>query len=236
MIYLFLLSLFLFSSSIGYSQTPPTCPTVNTTPSFQQGGTVFGRTGPQWNQYLGSKADANNGILCNPTFGPNANFYTPNIIGNANFANSGTGTNASSPVNPGDLTNKQYVDSKAVGLTPQLAVKWETGGNPLSNSPTYSNGNAGVGATLKSTTSGALVINGNATSLNDRILVKDEPNQTWNGVYSQTQVGSPSQPYILTRVTDWDTATQMLPNSYFFASSDGTGWTFVNPNTVVVVG
>ena len=44
-----------------------TCPVTATTPQFTQGGNVFGRIASQWNSYFGAKADANNGVLCNPT-------------------------------------------------------------------------------------------------------------------------------------------------------------------------
>lgn len=43
------------------------CPTTQSTPAFTAGGSVFGRIAAQWNQYFAQKADANNGILCNPT-------------------------------------------------------------------------------------------------------------------------------------------------------------------------
>lgn len=42
------------------------CPTTGLDPAFNSGGTVFGRNAAQWNTYLGSKVDANNGVLCNP--------------------------------------------------------------------------------------------------------------------------------------------------------------------------
>jgi hypothetical protein len=43
------------------------CPTTNSSPAFTAGGSVFGRIAAQWETYFSSKADANNGILCNPT-------------------------------------------------------------------------------------------------------------------------------------------------------------------------
>lgn len=43
------------------------CPVTASTPAFTAGGNVFGRLAAQWNAYFGAKADANNGVLCNPT-------------------------------------------------------------------------------------------------------------------------------------------------------------------------
>ncbi len=54
----------LFLTSPSFGQTCPT--TSNSTPGLTAGGSVFGKLSSQWNQYFGAKADANNGILCNP--------------------------------------------------------------------------------------------------------------------------------------------------------------------------
>lgn len=43
------------------------CSTQQNSPAFTQGGNVFGRSSPQWNQYFAAKVDANNGIACNLT-------------------------------------------------------------------------------------------------------------------------------------------------------------------------
>lgn len=77
----------------------------------------------------------------------------------------------------------------------------------------YSNGSAGVGATL--TGSGALpAINGISLALSDRLLVKNEgtclSNQCdslENGVYMFTS----NNPWVLTRTTDADETTEMSP-------------------------
>ncbi len=53
-----------------------TCPATQATPALTAGGNVFGRIAAQWNSYFGSKADANNGVLCNPT-----------LLGNVIFPN-----------------------------------------------------------------------------------------------------------------------------------------------------
>lgn len=146
-------------------------------------------------------------------------------------------TGLPSPINPADAATKGYVDSVSSGLAPQIAVKWATAGSVLPNSPTYSNGTAGVGATLTAGSNAALAVDGNSPAVTDRVLVKDQANQFQNGVYSVTATGSGSAPWVLTRVSDWDTSSQMVPHSYFFVSSGsvnaGSGWILQTTNITV---
>lgn len=96
----------------------------------------------------------------------------------------------------------------AVGFSPDddsvIRVKAATTA-ALSGSPTYSNGTAGVGATLTRGSNGALgTIDGVTLAVDDRILVKNQATTLQNGVYTITDLGSASTPYILTRTTDSD--------------------------------
>ncbi|HVM31635.1 MAG TPA: hypothetical protein VMU88_00735 [bacterium] len=90
-------------------------------------------------------------------------------------------------------------------------VFWTTLSALPSNS--YNNGAAGAGATLTATTNGALSINSNAVSVNDRILVNGESTPANNGIYVVTQTGSSGVPYILTRAADFDTSDKMIGGS-----------------------
>jgi len=75
---------------------------------------------------------------------------------------------------------------------------------------TYSSGTAGVGATLtNSGTQVALVIDGVTLTAAQRVLVKDQTAALQNGIYVVTNIGSISTNWILTRVTDFDSAIQM---------------------------
>lgn len=75
---------------------------------------------------------------------------------------------------------------------------------------TYSNGASGVGATLTSTTNNAFPAQDGVTlDLNEAILVKNQASQLQNGIYTLTQVGSGSVPWILTRRTDFDAWTEV---------------------------
>jgi len=73
---------------------------------------------------------------------------------------------------------------------------------------TYSNGSSGVGATLtNSGTKSAITIDGVALSASDRVLVKNQATAAQNGIYTVTTVGSGSVNWVLTRATDFNTAS-----------------------------
>ena len=88
--------------------------------------------------------------------------------------------------------------------------------------------NPGIGATLTATANGALTVDSVSVSNNDRVLVYNQAVGLENGVYTVTQTGNVSAPWILTRATDAD---QYVPNtndgidqgSYFFVQSGATG-------------
>lgn len=103
-----------------------------------------------------------------------------------------------------DAATKAYVDAVATGLTPKASVQAATAA-VLSNTPTYSNGTAGVGATLTAGSNGALVIDGYTVLLNQRVLVKNQASGFQNGIYTLTTLGTGGVPYVLTRATDADT-------------------------------
>ncbi len=70
--------------------------------------------------------------------------------------------------------------------------------------PAYTQAGAGVGATLTADAVGVLTVDGVATVLNDRILVKDGAAGADNGLYAVTTEGEAGVAFILTRVTDHD--------------------------------
>jgi len=125
------------------------------------------------------------------------------------------------PTSALQLATKQYVDGLVstglyyhapaqVATTQSLAA--QTGGTV-----TYNNGTAGVGATL--TLSVALTtLDGYSLNNGDRILVKNEVNQAYNGVYTWATGGT-----VLTRSTDTDTygpgPGDLSENDYFFVQN-----------------
>jgi hypothetical protein len=122
---------------------------------------------------------------------------------------------------------KLYVDNLASGAIHfHEAVRLEA---PYELSATYSNGTDGVGATLTNAgTQAILVVDGVTVVPNDRILIYEQTDQTTNGVYVATTIGSPSTNWVLTRASDADTAGDGSPDSldsgsYFFVSEGDTG-------------
>lgn len=102
-----------------------------------------------------------------------------------------------------------YTDEQIDGRSWKQAVRAATTTALPANS--YSNGSSGVGATLTGTGNGALSAQDGVTlAANEDLLVKDESSASHNGIYTLTQVGDGSHPYILTRRTDADTASKLL--------------------------
>ena len=104
------------------------------------------------------------------------------------------------------LANKAYVDSVSQGLDVKNSVEAATTANL---SATYSNGTAGVGATLTfgtavTTLDGYTLVNG------DRILVKDQTNAFENGIYTRTSST------VFTRAIDADTSSDLSGGVFVF--------------------
>ena len=117
------------------------------------------------------------------------------------------------------LANKAYVDQVAQGLDTKPSCKLATTGNLTA---TYSNGTAGVGATLTNSGSqAALVIDSTAANLNDRILVKDQTAAAQNGIYVVTNIGSNSTNWVLTRATPEDQPSELTGGAFVFVE-EGT--------------
>lgn len=141
----------------------------------------------------------------------------------------GTITGMGTPSAGSDVATKTYVDTEVSngGLNALTACQFATAA-VLPNSPTYSNGTAGVGATLTAGSNAAIVVDGSSPILNDRVLVKNQASAFQNGVYSVTTVGSGAAAWVLTRVTDFDQAAEMLRNSFAYiqdgATNIGSSW------------
>jgi hypothetical protein len=110
------------------------------------------------------------------------------------------------PTSDLQVATKQYVDSIASGLNYHQPVNYaSTAALPTY---TYNNGAGGIGATITANSNGALSFGGGSPTAGQRLLVKDEAgaNQPYNGVYTVTQAGSLTTPFILTRATDYDSS------------------------------
>src|SRR4026208_1205215 len=104
---------------------------------------------------------------------------------------------------------KQYVDAVAEGLTIHAACRVATTG---ALTVTYSNGIAGVGATLTNAGAmAALSIDGVSLSVGNRVLVKNQASTFQNGIYTVTTVGSGAVNWVMTRATDYDQPSEIDP-------------------------
>jgi hypothetical protein len=121
-----------------------------------------------------------------------------------------TGTISTAPSSSTDITNKSYVDAIASGINYHASCQYATTTNL--GSVNYSNGASGVGATLTNAgAQAALVIDGHTFTALDvtngvRVLIKNESNAAYNGIYVITNQGSGSTNWVLTRATDFDTS------------------------------
>jgi hypothetical protein len=140
-----------------------------------------------------------------------------------------TGSITTTPTNANDLVNKSYVDAAAANVNYHPACNWATTADL--GTVLYANGASGVGATItKLAPFATLAVDGGSPSVTQRILVKNESNSAYNGVYTVTSVGSGAVGWVLTRATDYDqTGTgqnEVAPGDTVFVIS-GT----VNANT-----
>ena len=96
------------------------------------------------------------------------------------------------------------MDDAIAGLSWHDAVHFSTAA-VLPNSPTYSNGTSGVGATLTSDSQIRLQVDGQNVTTGNRVLVQDQSSAVQNGIYTVTNQGaSGSAAWVLTRTTDFD--------------------------------
>lgn len=117
-----------------------------------------------------------------------------------------TGTISTAPSSSTDIVNKVYVDGLvAQGITYHSPVYVESPESAGNLNATYSNGTAGVGATLTNAgTQVALTIDGVLMTVGKRVLIYNQTNAAHNGIYTVTTVGDGSTNWVLTRATDAD--------------------------------
>jgi hypothetical protein len=187
------------------------------------------------------------GVTVNPSTGM---FAAPGgtFTGSGTYSGvtlSGTVTNAT------DAVTKAYVDASASGLTVKSPAKaastadlstYGYGTITYTNGTTDANGGTGIGATLTSSTNGAFATDGYTASTNDRILIKNETNEVYNGVYAVTTTGSGSATWVLTRTTDYNDSVlnQVAAGDYIFVTGGSTqmntGWIETAPPTYPKIG
>ena len=106
------------------------------------------------------------------------------------------------------LATKAYVDAAISNVNYHQAVQYATVVDL--GTVTYNNGSSGVGATITNAgTQAALVIDGHTMTATDatnqiRLLIKNESNGAYNGIYNLTNQGSASTNWSMVRASDYD--------------------------------
>jgi len=139
-------------------------------------------------------------------------------------------TDVNDPSNPKDAANKRYVDEVAQGLQALPAADLATTDNLVA---TYDNGTNGIGATLTADSNGSFpAIDGSQLQLGENILVKDQNTLYENGSYVLTQVGDTNNPWVLTRCSFCDEASEITGAFEFVTEGTqygNTGWVATVP-------
>ena len=145
--------------------------------------------------------------------------------GNVVFASNVQINNVGYPAQNADAATKLYVDnlvSTAISYhAPVLAATTTTLATATGGTITYTQPNGvanGVGATLTTTGSFDLIDTANIQTIGTRVLIKNEGNAVFNGVYTWANATA------IVRATDSDTygagsATQFGINDYYFVQS-----------------
>jgi len=116
---------------------------------------------------------------------------------------------------PTALAVKEYVDSVAQGLDVKASVRVATTSN----------------ATLASAFEAGDSLNGVSLVAGDRILIKNQTNQTENGIYTVNASGAP------TRASDADTSNDLTSGSFVFVEDGGqanTGWVLTTTGSITL--
>ena len=151
-------------------------------------------------------------------------------------------TNLATPTLATDAATKQYVDDVAQGLNVHDAANVATTGTLASltgGTITYNNGTGGDGATLtlsgsptKNFTDAGTFDTGFTAVATNRILVHNESNAAYNGVYVVTSST------VLTRAADYNSVPEVEAGDFIFVIAGGTygssGW--VQTSVVTTIG
>ena len=233
--------------------------TSTTTTSTSTGALVAnGGVGVSGNVFVGGLINVSGNVTTSALIAPSLTSNFANLILTASSGDNsvvlvptGNGTvdvsskritSLATPTQSTDAATKQYVDDVAQGLNIHDSTQAATS-NSLANltggTITYNNGTAGVGANLVLSGSptanfiSANVFDGNVTlSATNRLLVKNETNAAYNGIYVV------SNATVLTRADDYNTVPEIEAGDFVFVTGgtayDNTGW--VQTSTVAIVG
>jgi hypothetical protein len=182
-------------------------------------------------------ADGSNAGLLSSTFYSDLNAATSSNTNSTLAKRDASGRlQVTAPSADLDAANKAYVDAARSGLDVKQSVRLAT--NAALPTFTHSSG------VLTASANGGLTID--SATLSDpadvgiRILVKNETsaNAPYNGIYTVTAVGDAGNPWVLTRATDADTATELTPGTFVFVEQGtawaDSGWVLTTDGTIVL--
>jgi hypothetical protein len=131
---------------------------------------------------------------------------------------------------------KQYADNIAAGGEYKAAVN---AASTASLTATYSNGTAGVGATLTNAGSmAAFAVDGQTLAVNSRVLIKNQSSAFQNGIYVVTTAGSGAVNWVLTRSSDYNTIAQIQSGDLvpIIAGTVNANTVYLQTATVTTIG
>ena len=120
-------------------------------------------------------------------------------------------TAGSATLVPTQAAVKAYVDAVAGGGFTVISPAVVTQGTNFSG--VYANGAAGVGATITQSVAAVVTIDGVTLTINQRVLFTGQTDPAENGVYQISTLGTGAVQAIFTRVTNYDTAAEILPGT-----------------------
>jgi len=158
--------------------------------------------------------------------------------GDISLSGGGTVTGLpTTPVGSTDAASKAYVDAIAGGVDPKASVRYATAAALAAYTATGS----GVGKYLEADANGALSVDGQTPSVDDRILVKDENSggaDVDHGIYVVTTVGDAGTPWRLTRATDFDEDAEVTSGAHCWVEEGdtlaSTAWVVVTADPITV--
>lgn len=192
------------------------------------GGGSFGNLQIAGNTIQATNTDGN--VVLSPN-GTGVVFITSNLDMNGH-----TIRNLLDPGQPQDAATKAYVDSVVSGLNAKEAVQVATTEDlDAVFTPLVAYGS------LTSNVYQALEIDGYSPLINERVLVKNQDDQIENGIYRVVQLGSVTQPWILSRTSDYNgqpPAGNVGSGDFVFVEhgdvNSGAGYVQTTPNPVVI--
>jgi hypothetical protein len=143
-------------------------------------------------------------------------------------------TSLGTPSADTDAATKAYVDSVAQGLIIKEAVHVATAAI-LPNSPAWTSTNAG---TYTATTFGQIEIDGELITDTQRILVKNQVDSQYNGIYEVTTQGDGSTYWVIKRTADANTSAEVKSGMFTFVQTGdtqaNTGWVLTTDNPITL--